>query len=79
MQPPIVSLLLSYCRLCVCTCIPLSLLGSGSVASQCLGKRVPVAANPHATIEELLNVSFSVCSVLNERKIVNDFFLALLD
>jgi hypothetical protein len=41
--------------------------------------RVPVAANPHPTIEELLDMSFSVCSVLYQRKIVNDFFLGLLD
>jgi hypothetical protein len=67
-------------------CIPLSLLGNGSVkiphivarhrlgknplivARQRLSKNVIAVTNTHATIEELLDASFSVWPVSYQRK-----------
>jgi hypothetical protein len=52
--------------LCVYMCIPLSLLDNGSVkiplssSRQQLDKTVTAATNTHATIEELLDASFSM-------------------
>jgi hypothetical protein len=67
---------------CVCMCIPLSLLGSGSVnspyrcsakhdkntLSQRLGRNVTAVTNTHTTIEELLDVSFSMWPMSYEGK-----------
>jgi hypothetical protein len=54
--------------LCVCMCIPLSLLNNGSVkiptvVRQRLSIKVTAVTNTHATIEELLDASFSMWPV----------------
>jgi hypothetical protein len=48
------------------------------VARQRLGKNVTAATNTHETIEELLDVSFSIRSVRYERKVGDQFFPELL-
>jgi hypothetical protein len=66
--PPTIPQRLSYFpRVCMCT--PLSVLGKGSVATKRLGKHAPVATNIHATIDELLDASFSMLSVLYQRNV----------
>jgi hypothetical protein len=40
-----------------------------SIARQRIGKNVTVATNTHATIEELLDASFSMRSVSYQRKV----------
>jgi hypothetical protein len=59
----------------VCLCeSPLSLLGNRSVkksltvARQRLGRNITAVTNTHATIEELLNASFSVWPMLYQGK-----------
>jgi hypothetical protein len=47
----------------VCMCIPPSLLGNGS------GKIVAAATNTHATIEELLDASFSMQCMSYKREV----------
>jgi hypothetical protein len=54
--------LINLVNLCVCMCIlPI-------VARHRLGKNVPAAKDTYATIEELLDVSFHMRSVLYEWK-----------
>jgi hypothetical protein len=59
---------------CVCMCIPLIVarqrLGKDPliVARQRLGRNVPAVTNTHATIEELLDASFSMWPVSYEVK-----------
>jgi hypothetical protein len=53
---------------------PLSTAYPPIVARQRLGKNVTVAKNTHATIEELLNASFSVGSVSYQREVGDQFF-----
>jgi hypothetical protein len=48
------------------------------VARQRVGKHIPAATNSHATIEKLLDASFSVLSVLYEGKVGKYFFPELL-
>jgi hypothetical protein len=48
------------------------------IAKQWLSKSVTVATNTHATIEELLDTSFPMQSVLYQRKVGNLFFPELL-
>jgi hypothetical protein len=55
-----------YVPVCV---FPLSLLDNLSVATQRLCKDVPMAANTHATIEELLKAVFSVWPVSYHGKV----------
>jgi hypothetical protein len=56
-------LMRSPCALCIFMCMP------PIVAGQCLGKHVPAATNTHATIEEFMNVSFSMRPVSCQRKV----------
>jgi hypothetical protein len=62
----------SPCCVCVCMCTPLI------VAKQQMGKHVPAATNTHATVEELLDPSFSLRSVSYEKKVGCYFFQDLL-
>jgi hypothetical protein len=48
------------------------------VAMQLLGKIVTTAKNTHATIDALVDASFSMWSVSYQRKVGNYFFLELL-
>jgi hypothetical protein len=48
------------------------------VAGQQLSKNVTMATNTHATIEELLGASFSMQSLLYQRKVGDYFFPELL-
>jgi hypothetical protein len=48
------------------------------VARQRLGKNVTAATNTHATIEELLDASFSIRSVSYQRNVGDQFFPELL-
>jgi hypothetical protein len=56
---------------CVYICIPLT-------ARQRLGKNVTAAMNTYATIQDLLDASFSVRSVSYQRKVGDQFFPELL-
>jgi hypothetical protein len=66
----------SRCCLCVCVfvCVSaLSLLDNGSikisyVARQRIGRNVTAVTNTHATIEELMDASFSVLPVSYQKK-----------
>jgi hypothetical protein len=49
-----------------------------TVARQRLGENVTAETNEHATIEEVLDVSFSIRVVLYQRKVGNKFFPELL-
>jgi hypothetical protein len=49
-------------------CLYVSVYVSSIVARQRLGKKVIAATNTHATIEELLDVSFSIWSVSYQGK-----------
>jgi hypothetical protein len=44
------------------------------IARQRLGKNVTAAINTHATIEELLDASFSMQSVWYQKKVGDQFF-----
>jgi hypothetical protein len=48
---------------CLCVCIPFT------VARQRLGNPVPAAKNTHATIDEMLEASYSMQSVSYQRKV----------
>jgi hypothetical protein len=55
---------------CLCACVSaLLLLGSGSAARQRLAKHISAETNTHATIEELLDVTFFMRSVSYQGKV----------
>jgi hypothetical protein len=56
-------------RCCVCVCVCVCLCIPPIVARQRLGRNVTAVTNTHATIEELLDASFS-CRVKGSRQLV---------
>jgi hypothetical protein len=61
----------SPCCMCVCVSPPI-------VVRQRLGKHVPAVTNTHGTIEEFLDASFSMRSVLYQRICSSQNLLLLL-